>query len=80
MEKNRKVHIVGAGLSGMVAAINLAREGHQVVVLEGADRIGGDPLHHPAIHGTPMNFDLIKDYVGIDHYFDGLKAEYTGTY
>jgi flavin-dependent dehydrogenase len=66
MGKSQKVHVVGAGLSGMVAAVNLAREGHQVIVLEGADKIGGDPLHHPSIHGTPMNFDLIKDYVGID--------------
>ncbi len=66
MGKNKKVHIVGAGLSGMVAAINLAREGHQVTVLEGAKGIGGIHPHHPSIHGTPMNFDLIRDYVGID--------------
>ena len=66
MGKNKKVHIVGAGLSGMVAAINLAREGHQVIVLDGAKKIGGVPPHHPSIHGTPMNFDLIKNYVGID--------------
>ena len=31
MGKNKTVHIVGAGLSGMVAAIHLAREGHQVI-------------------------------------------------
>ena len=66
MAKNKKVHIIGAGLSGMVAAINLAREGHQVFVLEASKKIGGIHPHHPSIHGTPMNFDLIKDYVGID--------------
>ena len=53
--KNKKVHIVGAGLSGMVAAINLAREGHQVIILEGASKIGGIHPHHPSIHGTPMH-------------------------
>jgi len=65
MSKSKKVTIVGAGLSGMVAAINLAREGHQVVVLEEAKKIGAHPLH-PSLHGTAMNFDLIKNYVGID--------------
>jgi flavin-dependent dehydrogenase len=53
MAKNKKVHIVGAGLSGMVAAINLAREGHQVVVLEGAKKIGACVLWFPHLinHG-----------------------------
>ena len=51
MAKNKKVHVVGAGLSGMVAAINLAREGHQVLVLDGAEKIGGVHPHHP-LSGT----------------------------
>jgi phytoene dehydrogenase-like protein len=32
--------IVGAGLSGMVAAINLAQNGHEVEILEKASGIG----------------------------------------
>ena len=66
MGKNNKVHIVGAGLSGMIAAINLAREGFQVIVLDKAKRIGDVSPLHPSYHGTPMDFDLINDYVGID--------------
>ncbi len=66
MAKAKKVHIIGAGLSGMVAAINLAREGHRVIVLDGAKKIGGIHPHHPSNHSTPMNLDLIKNYVGID--------------
>ncbi len=65
MKKNKKVHIIGAGLSGMIAAINLAREGFEVVVLDEAKKLGDHPLH-PSLHLTPMNFDLIKNYVGID--------------
>ncbi len=65
MARTNKVHIVGAGLSGMVAAINLAREGYQVTVLEAARKIGVHPIH-PSNHSTPFNLKLIKDYVGID--------------
>ena len=61
-----EIVIVGAGLSGMVAAINLAKEGRDVRVLEAAKGIGGKGNLHPSLHGTTMNINLIKDYVGID--------------
>ena len=66
MKSEKKVHIVGAGLSGMVAAICLAREGHEVTVLERARSIGGIRPHHPSNHSTPVNVELIKGYLGID--------------
>ena len=66
MAKTKKVHIVGAGLAGMVAAINLAREGHRVTVLEAAKKIGDIHPYHPSAHSTPIDLDLIKNYVGID--------------
>jgi len=62
----KKVHIVGAGLSGMIAAYNLAREGHEVLVLEKAPGIGGTPPHHPSNHATPVAVDWIWEYIGID--------------
>ncbi len=66
MAKSKKVHVVGAGLSGMIAALNLAREGHDVLVLEKYGNIGGSLPHHPSNHGTPMALDWVWDYIGID--------------
>jgi protoporphyrinogen oxidase len=37
----RRVAVVGAGIGGMAAAYDLARAGHQVVVFEAADHVGG---------------------------------------
>jgi flavin-dependent dehydrogenase len=62
----KKVHIVGAGLSGMVAAYNLATEGHEVLVLDKGKSFGGDLPHHPSNHYTPISIDWIWDYIGID--------------
>lgn len=61
-----KITIVGAGLAGMVAAINLAREGYEVEVLEASKEIGGIKNIHPSTHCTPINQKFIHDYVGID--------------
>ncbi len=61
-----EVTIVGAGLSGLVAAINLARRGHQVTVLERESRIGGSPLYHPSGQGSPLFLRELTDYIGVD--------------
>jgi monoamine oxidase len=42
--KSKKVLIVGAGLSGLVAAYELVKSGHDVIVLEAQNRIGGRVL------------------------------------
>ena len=39
--KTQKVLILGAGMSGMSAAIELLKLGHEVTVLEGQMRAGG---------------------------------------
>ncbi len=39
-----RVAVVGAGIAGLTAAWELTRRGHDVVVLDGADRVGGKLL------------------------------------
>lgn len=64
--KTTEVTVVGAGLAGLTAAINLAREGREVIVLEKGKRVGGLPLYNPSPHGTPMDASAMSRYTGID--------------
>ncbi len=61
-----EVTIVGGGLAGMTAAINLAKRGHGVVVLEREERAGGSALYHPSGQGTPLRLDALQEYIGFD--------------
>jgi flavin-dependent dehydrogenase len=62
----KNITIYGAGLSGLTAAINLARKGHDVTLHEKEKRIGGPTSCTPAIHMTPVQFQKMKQYIGID--------------
>ncbi len=61
-----KITIVGAGLSGMVAGINLAREGYEIEIWEGAKELGKTGDFHPSVHATPMDPKQVSDYIDID--------------
>jgi flavin-dependent dehydrogenase len=60
------VHILGAGLSGMVAAIHVARLGREVLVLEAAKGIGGMGGLHPSVHTTPIDPVWMSAQIGSD--------------
>jgi monoamine oxidase len=56
-----RVAVVGAGLSGLTAARDLARAGAEVTVLEARDRVGGRTLSHPLGSST---IDLGAQWIG----------------
>ncbi len=62
----KRIEIVGAGLAGLTAAINLAKEGHEVVVYEKEKRIGGIPSARPDPAGSPFDTARLEDYIGIN--------------
>jgi len=71
--KMREQIIIGAGISGLVAAINLAREGFKVTVRERRKTVGGETdirgLEGKVIKigdGTPLDIERLKSYTGID--------------
>ena len=49
------VVVIGAGLSGLVAADALTRVGLDVAVIEAADRVGGRTLSHAGDHGDSID-------------------------
>lgn len=63
--KGKDINIYGAGLSGLVAAINLVRNRYNVTVFEKENRIGGSSKCHPSIHMTPINIKDMQKYIEI---------------
>jgi flavin-dependent dehydrogenase len=64
--KREDIHIYGGGLSGLICAINLARNGFDITVFEKEKRIGGSKKCHPSIHMTPINIEKMEKYIGIN--------------
>jgi len=49
-----RVVVIGAGIAGLTAALQLARRGLQVTLLEAADTPGGK-MRQPLIDGAPID-------------------------
>ena len=66
MAKKADATIYGAGMSGIIAAIDLARNGYDVVVHDREQGFGGDSIYNPSTHTTGIDVKRTSEYVGID--------------
>ncbi|PKQ28726.1 MAG: hypothetical protein CVT63_01370 [Candidatus Anoxymicrobium japonicum] len=62
---SNEVIVAGAGLAGLTAALNLARDGKDVLILDRFDRVGGMPEAHPAVDVTPLECGPLSKFTGI---------------
>jgi flavin-dependent dehydrogenase len=63
---SKEATIYGAGMSGLIAAVNLAREGYSVTVHDRESGYGGSQLYNPSTHVTPIDPSATSEYIGID--------------
>ena len=61
-----EVLVYGAGMSGMIAACNLAKEGYDVIVRDREKSWGGSRAFNPSTHTTPLDLAATSEYIGID--------------
>lgn len=72
------VAVIGAGISGLIAARELHRRGIDVLVLESADRVGGRTLTETSSLGSRL--DLGGQWIGYGHHrFEALADELGAT-
>ncbi|CAA7034214.1 unnamed protein product [Microthlaspi erraticum] len=55
--KSRHVAVIGAGAAGLVAARELRREGHSVVVFERQKQVGGTWIYTDHVESDPLSVD-----------------------
>ncbi|KAK6920299.1 Flavin monooxygenase-like [Dillenia turbinata] len=58
-----KVAVIGAGMAGLVAARELQREGHNVVVFEKSDKVGGTWAYDPRVETDLLGLDPDRERV-----------------
>nr|QWJ73361.1 aliphatic glucosinolate S-oxygenase 2-1 [Isatis tinctoria] len=60
---SRHVAVIGAGASGLIAARELHREGHTVVIFEREKQVGGLWIYSPKAESDPLSLDPTRHIV-----------------
>nr|KAJ0198386.1 hypothetical protein LSAT_V11C700346230 [Lactuca sativa] len=63
MATSLKVAVIGAGVSGLIAARELQRESHQVVAFEKSHRLGGTWVYDPRFESDLLGLDLNREII-----------------
>nr|DAD18555.1 TPA_asm: hypothetical protein HUJ06_020018 [Nelumbo nucifera] len=63
MARSLKVAVIGAGAAGLVAARELQREGHLVVVFEKNSKLGGTWVYDPRVETDPLSLGPRREIV-----------------
>ncbi|CAK7355817.1 unnamed protein product [Dovyalis caffra] len=58
-----QVAVIGAGAAGLVAARELRREGHDVVVFERDNQVGGTWVYNPLVEHDPLSLDPTRHII-----------------
>ncbi|KAL3615578.1 hypothetical protein CASFOL_041239 [Castilleja foliolosa] len=64
-----KVAVIGAGVSGLATAQALKTEGHQVVVYEKSDQLGGTWVYNPQVESDPLGLDPDREIIHSSLYY-----------
>lgn len=60
---SKRVAVIGAGAAGLVTAHELRQEGHEVVVLERENQLGGTWVYSPNTEADPLGLDRSRNCV-----------------
>ena len=71
-----KVAVIGAGVSGLLTARELQREGQQIVVYEKSNQIGGVWVYDPEVETDPLGLDPNRRIIHSSMY-DSLRTNLT---
>ncbi|CAA7034216.1 unnamed protein product [Microthlaspi erraticum] len=71
--KSRHVAVIGSGAAGLVAARELRREGHSVVVFERQKKVGGTWIYTDHVESDPLSIDPTRIVVHSSVY-DSLRT------
>ncbi|KAJ7982337.1 Flavin-containing monooxygenase [Quillaja saponaria] len=70
MGQSVKVAVIGAGVAGLSTAREFQREGHQVVVFERNDGVGGVWLYDPKVESDPIGIDPSREIINSSLYLN----------